>query len=316
MQAKKTLRNISGILLLNKELDMSSSQALIKTRNLFKASKAGHTGALDPKASGLLPLCFGEAAKFSRYFLEGDKEYIATAKLGIRTTTQDQEGEIVEQHEIGDAISRLPEVLTKFIGTIVQTPSIYSAIKVNGRPLYKYARAGEKVEIPSRTVNIYHIELLATNCDTFKIKVKCSKGTYIRTLVDDIGLALGCGAFVQALHRTYVQGLPSSPYYTIKELQDLAHKSENYELLDAVLLPVEIALKNLTKLKVPFFIGKKLCSGLTQDLKRLSFNYDPNLENKEALYLECEGIFIGIGNIKDHQLIPQRMMSDPLAKFN
>ncbi|MCR5084793.1 MAG: tRNA pseudouridine(55) synthase TruB, partial [Succinivibrionaceae bacterium] len=215
-------RDISGILLLDKPLGMSSAAALSRAKRLYGARKAGHTGALDPLASGVLPICLGEASKLSAFLLEGGKRYLATGRLGVVTSSADAEGEVVGRHEVGDAPARVASALGAFTGRITQIPPIYSAIKVNGRPLYKYARRGQEVEIPRREVEIYSLSLEGVEGDSFTISVHCSKGTYIRTLVADIGAALGCGAYVTMLRRTAVDALPPGPLTTLGRLEELA----------------------------------------------------------------------------------------------
>lgn len=202
-------REVHGILLLDKPSGITSNAALQKVKQLFNARKAGHTGSLDPIASGMLPLCFGEATKFSQFLLEADKQYQVTAKLGIKTATGDIEGEIIHQQEVqGITEACLQAIMQQFCGLITQIPSMYSAIKHQGQPLYKLARQGLEVERKPRPVTIYKIELLNyRENDCFEFTVHCSKGTYVRTLVEDIGEALGCGAHVTALRR-----LSAGPY--------------------------------------------------------------------------------------------------------
>ena len=170
----------------------------------------------------------GEAAKFSSFFLEGNKRYLAQGTLGVVTTTGDREGEVVLERDIGDAVERLESVLEQFTGTITQVPPIYSAIKVDGKPLYKYARQGKEaeVEIPKRQVEIFELNLIEKTANTFTVEVYCSKGTYIRTLIADIGEALGCGAYVTHLRRTFVEGLPAGQMTTLDELQKLSNDRE------------------------------------------------------------------------------------------
>ena len=305
-------RSINGILLFDKPLDISSSSAMLKCKAIFQAKKAGHTGSLDPKASGLLPICMGEATKFSSYFLAGDKGYIATAKLGIRTTTQDSEGEIIHKQELQDEYLKLADVIKNFIGEIKQTPSIYSAIKVNGKALYKYARANESVDIPSRQVHIYSINLLDSNIDSFKIEVRCSKGTYIRSLVDDIGLALGCGAYVTSLHRTYDQGLPSAPLYSLEKLNELklqCQKQNDFSKLDECLIPLEQAFNHLAHLDLPEDIAKRLLNGLSQNLHNKGYTYDKSLHTQAIIALYCKQKFIGVGRFANDDLLAVRMLS-------
>src|SRR3990167_10000985 len=197
--------DINGILLLDKPLGLSSNSALQKVKNLFQAKKAGHTGSLDPLATGLLPICFGEATKFSQYWLDSDKTYRVRAKLGVRTTTSDAEGDIVFQSEVPHfTLADIEKQMAIFRGDIQQVPSMYSALKHEGQPLYKLARRGIEIERPARPITIYRFDLLRYANEALEMEVHCSKGTYIRTLIDDLGQALGVGAHVIALHRIQV----------------------------------------------------------------------------------------------------------------
>lgn len=314
-------RKINGIFLLDKPEGITSSTALVKTRAIFKAQKGGHTGALDPQASGLLPICLGEAAKFSSFFLEGKKRYLAEGTLGKTTTTCDREGEVVIEREIGDAMERLEATLGQFVGTIVQVPPIYSAVKVNGKPLYKYARQGreDEVEIPQRTVEIYELKLLERTATTFKVEVFCSKGTYIRTLISDIGEALGCGAYVSHLRRVYVEGLPQGQMTTLEQLQHLADSRENrmdFTSLDSLLIPIESALGNLPVVELPRELAEPLSHGMKVRLN--------NAENKAELKLpepfpelnslvqaQYHGLFLGVCYFSDPNLLVPKRMMDP-----
>jgi tRNA pseudouridine55 synthase len=192
MAKKRKGRPVNGILLLDKPLNLTSNAALQIVKNLFQAQKAGHTGSLDPLATGMLPLCFGSATKLSQHLLMSDKTYYVTAKLGVTTTTGDAEGDVLETKTV-DAIdtSRIEKALNQFLGKIEQIPSMYSAIKYQGRPLYELARKGITIERDPRTITIYQIELLEHHHDTFTFNVTCSNGTYVRTLVEDIGKLLG-----------------------------------------------------------------------------------------------------------------------------
>ncbi|WP_295350643.1 tRNA pseudouridine(55) synthase TruB [uncultured Succinivibrio sp.] len=308
-------RDIDGVFLLDKPTGISSALALTKVRGIFRANKAGHTGSLDPLASGLLPVCLGQAAKFSSYFLEGSKKYIATGRLGIVTDSGDAEGNVVEEHEIGDALSKLDEAINRFVGDITQVPPIYSAIKVDGRPLYKYARAGKSVEVPSREVTVFYIKLLDKTEDSFTIEVYCSKGTYIRTLVSDIGAELGCGAHVTMLRRIEVDGLPKGEMHTLENLQQLADKREDFtdfKEMDSLLIPIDEAMNYLPRIDIPYDMAVLLCQGQRQDnLSECTFT-DCDLEYKDTIQIRTNDMFIGVGHIQNGTLISDRMMSDPL----
>ena len=201
-QVKRIRRAVNGILVFDKPLGMSSNQALQKVRWLLNAEKAGHTGSLDPLATGVLPLCFGEATKYSQYLLDADKGYRTVAQLGVTTATGDAEGDVLERREVTVGRSELEQALVGFRGDIKQIPPIYSALKKDGQPLYKLARAGEVVEREARSVTISRLEVEAFEPPLATLEVACSKGTYIRTLVEDLGQVLGCGAHVAQLRRT------------------------------------------------------------------------------------------------------------------
>lgn len=243
-------RKVNGILLLDKPVGISSNAALQEVKHLFKAAKAGHTGNLDPLASGMLPLCFGEATKMSAYLLDADKVYVGTCKLGIRTTSADAEGEVIETREVPPLTEALVlEVLERFKGEIEQIPPMHSALKLNGQPLYKLARQGIEVERQPRKVTIYALDLLELGSDELKLHVHCSKGTYIRTLVEDIGEALGCGAFLSQLRRTKVGPFQEEGMITLDALHQQA-ESEGVESLDHHLLPMDHALGGYPEIKL------------------------------------------------------------------
>jgi len=236
-------QSIHGILLLDKPENMTSNGALQRVKRLFNAKKAGHTGSLDPIATGMLPICFGEATKFSQFLLESNKSYVVTAKLGIQTTTGDREGEPVAIKPVqGITAEQIAAVLTKFTGTIEQIPPMFSALKVNGKPLYELARKGIEVERQPRRITIFSIELCDAKDDQFSIEVHCSKGTYVRTLIEDIGHALGSCAHVIELRRPTVTPYHNSIMYTLPELEKVALTSGAERLKD-YLLPVETAVE-------------------------------------------------------------------------
>jgi len=240
-------RAIDGIFLLNKPAGMSSNAALQRVKRIYSAAKAGHTGALDPLATGMLPVCLGEATKFSHYLLDSDKRYITTAKLGIRTDSSDADGEVVATAPVGDDVTeaRIQTLLKEnFSGEIEQVPSMFSALKFNGQPLYKLARQGIQVEVKPRRVTIYEIKLTGFRGDEVDLEVHCSKGTYIRSIVEDLGLMLGCGAHVQMLHRLDAGPYKSPDMLTMEQLESLAEPRGGDEeiksiqaRLDQVLLP-------------------------------------------------------------------------------
>lgn len=321
-------RNISGIFLLDKPEGITSSTALVRTRAIFKAQKGGHTGALDPLASGLLPVCLGEAAKFSSFFLEGKKRYVAEGTLGRSTTTCDREGETVVERPVGDAMTHIAEVLEQFRGPIVQVPPIYSAVKVNGKPLYKYARQGREaeVEIPKREVEIFELKLLEQTDTTFKIEVYCSKGTYIRTLVSDIGEALGCGAYVSHLRRIAVEGLPEGKMTTLEQLQQLADQRtdrSDFSTLDALLIPLEQALNNLPVVTIPQSLAEPLCHGMRvkpTDLLAATKAGTATVPTllpavTEMVQVHCDQVFLGVCHFDEQGFLrPQRMMGPEIIE--
>lgn len=242
MQVKKTWKRVDGVLLLDKPIGLSSNDALQKARRLFSAAKGGHTGTLDPMATGLLPLCFGEATKFSADLLGADKTYEAVLKLGVTTDTCDAEGVITSTATVHVSESDISKVLPQFTGPIQQVPPMHSALKLNGRPLYELARKGIEVERKARAVNIYQIEYLAFAGDLLSLRVACSKGTYIRVLAADIGAALGCGAHLVALRRTVVGELDLANAVTLAELEAMSEEERGgcLQSVDALLhtLPV------------------------------------------------------------------------------
>ena len=233
-----TRRAVHGVLLLDKPVGMTSNQALQIVKRLFNARKAGHTGSLDPLASGLLPLCFGEATKVSAFLLDSDKEYVVQCKFGIRTTTADAEGEVLETCILPTLThKRIEQIFEQFCGVITQIPPMYSALKHQGQRLYDLAREGIEVPRKPRSVTIHSLALTAYSKDTLEFKVRCSKGTYVRTLVEDLACAFGSCGHVSALRRTMV-----GPYSDMHRLEELQQTNMGLEALDRVLLPVDSAL--------------------------------------------------------------------------
>ena len=231
MQPKRIKRRIDGVLLLDKPRGISSNQALQQAKRLFLAAKAGHTGSLDPLATGLLPLCLGEATKFSHYLLDADKSYRAHIKLGITTTTGDAEGEVLQKQDVALEISEVKAVLSTFMGSIHQVPPMYSALKHQGKPLYSYARDGVEIERKSREVMIHNISLERFHHDELEILVSCSKGTYIRTLAEDIGAELGCGAHLSGLRRLSTGHFKLEAAVTLEHLESMPLEERDMLLL-------------------------------------------------------------------------------------
>jgi len=299
---RKKGRDISGIFLLDKPLGYSSNGALQRVKRFFNANKAGHTGALDPLASGMLPICLGESTKFSSYLLDANKCYIATCKLGVTTTTGDTEGEVVQQRtvDVYDA-ERIRRVIEHFSGEIEQIPPMYSALKHNGTPLYKLARKGQEIERKSRRITIYNLEILRYHGDELDIRVHCSKGTYIRTLAEDIGEFLGCGAHLTALRREWVAGYKGLPMVSLELVEQLAE--QGFDQLDAQLLPMETALKDFPQVELSADASFYICRG------QQVFVANSPSSGLLRLYSH-EKAFLGLGEVQsDGKIAPKRLIS-------
>jgi tRNA pseudouridine55 synthase len=240
-------RDLHGILLLDKPLGLSSSQALQAARRLLRAAKGGHTGALDPLATGLLPLCFGEGTKLAGNLLGSRKAYVAECQLGVTTTTADREGEIVAQRVVPELSGAVIEAaLNKLRGRIVQVPPVYSALKQDGEPLYLKARRGEAVEVPAREVEVYRLDLLDRADDTLRLYVECGSGTYVRSLAVDLGEDLGCGAHLKALRRLWVEPFRDPVMVTLEQLQQAAEQGD--KALESLVLPLSAGVADLPAL--------------------------------------------------------------------
>lgn len=302
MGRRKKGRALDGVILINKPLGGSSNQILQKVRWLYDANKAGHTGALDPLASGMLPICFGNATKFAQYSLDADKTYEVGAKLGIRTTTSDADGEVVAQRPVSVTSEQLADALNTFRGTTKQIPSMYSALKHEGKPLYFYARQGITIDRPARDITIYQLCLTHFEDDEIALTVKCSKGTYIRSLVDDLGELLGCGAYVTRLHRTEVSGYVDLPMHSPVDLETLKTAS-SIEALDNLLLPVDAPILHLPKLVIAensvaaFLHGQQLKMDDVPDVGAVRIY---NLHNNQ---------FLGVAECKPGHIIPKRLIA-------
>lgn len=296
-------RDIHGVFLLDKPQGASSNEVLQKVKRLFHANKAGHTGALDPLATGMLPICLGEATKFSQFLLDSDKRYIVTAKLGERTDTSDAEGEVVQCRDILVTENDIIAALTLFRGDILQVPTMFSALKHNGKPLYEYARAGISVERDARPITIFELKFISYQAPFLTLEVHCSKGTYIRTLIDDLGEKLGCGAHVTVLRRLAVANYPIDKMMTLAELQNLA---ENQPLakLDTLLLPMDSAVSGFAQLILTTQQEQAVKFG-----QRIKFENPDKLQGRVRLY-STVGEFIGIAEILlDNVIRPTRLVN-------
>ncbi|RDI42461.1 tRNA pseudouridine(55) synthase TruB [Aquicella lusitana] len=298
-------RQVHGILLLDKPIDITSNAALQKVKRLFSAKKAGHTGSLDPLATGMLPLCFGEATKFSQFLLESDKTYHVVVKLGVQTTTGDAEGEVVATAPVVDVTTdRIEQVMKTFLGEIEQVPPMYSAIKHQGKPLYELARRGIEVAREPRRIRIFSIKLEQLKQDECTFSVHCSKGTYIRTLAEDIGRALGCGGHVIALRRLTVMPYGNAQMYTLSTLEAIA-ETTGYEGLAACLLPVETAVQVYPAVKLSTSAAFYLRMGQPV---RAPFTLDTPL----VRLLTEDARFLGVGEVmSDGRVKPHRLLSSP-----
>ena len=299
---RKRGRDIHGVFLLDKPQGMSSNDIMQKVKRIFQANKAGHTGALDPLATGMLPICLGEATKFSQFLLDADKRYLVTAKLGERTDTSDAEGQIVETRDVNVETSEILTALEQFRGDILQVPTMFSALKHNGKPLYEYARQGITVEREARPITIFELNFIEYNAPYLTLEVHCSKGTYIRTLVDDLGEVLGCGAHVTMLRRTAVADYPTEKMLDWHALQSLAEQ-QDLALLDALLLPMDTAVAKLPALT--------LNENQTQGIgfgQRIKFDNPNRLQGQVRLFSH-EHRFLGVAVIDENNVIrPQRLV--------
>ena len=300
---RKRGRDIDGVFLLDKPQGMSSNDIMQKVKRLFQANKAGHTGALDPLATGMLPICLGEATKFSQFLLDADKRYVVTAKLGERTDTSDAEGQVVETRPVNVETSQILTALEQFCGDILQVPTMFSALKHNGKPLYEYARAGITVEREARPIRIFELNFIEYQAPFLTLEVHCSKGTYIRTLVDDLGEVLGCGAHVTVLRRTAVADYPTEKMMTWDALQALAEQGD----LDQHLLPIDTAVSKLPALKLNAEQSKGIGFG-----QRVKFANEAKLRGQVRLFSD-KNIFLGVALIDDNNVIrPQRLITQSL----
>jgi tRNA pseudouridine55 synthase len=297
---KKVRDLVDGVLLLDKPVGFSSNDALIKAKRVLNAKKAGHTGTLDPFATGLLPLCFGEATKFSQDLLEADKRYETVVHLGQTTDTGDTEGEIVDTRDVNVTLEQIEAVLATFRGPIAQVPPMYSALKRDGKPLYEYARAGITLEREARNVVIHKLELLGYEAPFLKLAVTCSKGTYIRVLGQDIGEALGCGAHLNALRRTQVGALTTAGMITLEAL--LAHPEPR-----SLLAPVDALLSSFPAVQLNAELAKRFLQG-----QRLALGKEPVTvpaeQGRVRVYLDHK--LLGTAQLGEYSILaPERLIA-------
>ena len=302
-QFKRVKRNINGVLLLDKPLGFSSNQALQKVKWLFQAAKAGHTGTLDPLATGLLPICLGEATKFAQYVTDADKTYIATVKFGATTTTGDAEGEVIATSDVRFTRAQLESACQSFHGEISQVPPMYSALKFEGKALYEYAREGVDIERQSRLVKISDITIIQFEVDVAEISVKCSKGTYIRTLAEEIGNALGSGAHLIGLRRIESAGYELADAITLEELEARI-KNMPIEGLQSLLLPIDSSIAYLPSLTLNADAAHYLMQGQAVWVSG-------KIPNGEIRLYDENSRFLGLGFLQeDGKIAPKRLMRE------
>jgi tRNA pseudouridine55 synthase len=297
---KKPRDLVDGVLLIDKPVGLSSNDALTKVKRIINAKKAGHTGTLDPFATGLLPLCFGEATKFSQDLLEADKTYLAKVHLGVTTTTGDTEGETVETRPVAVTNEQIEAALVKFRGPIMQVPPMYSALKRDGKALYEYARAGITLEREARAVTIHALEMLDYEAPFLTIRVTCSKGTYIRVLGEDIGAVLGCGAHLNQLRRIGVGNLSIDGMVTLEALQAIENPL-------SLLAPVDALLSSFPRVDLTPELAKRFLNG-----QRLALNREPVSlpDEKGRVRVYIEGKLLGTAILQDWGVLqPERLIS-------
>ncbi|EHD23143.1 MULTISPECIES: tRNA pseudouridine(55) synthase TruB [Brenneria] len=301
-------RDVHGVLLLDKSQGMSSNDVLQKVKRIFNANKAGHTGALDPLATGMLPICLGEATKFSQYLLDSDKRYRVIARLGQRTDTSDADGILIAQRPVGFSAAQLERALDGFRGTTLQVPSMYSALKYQGRPLYEYARQGQTVAREAREITVYELQFIRWEGDELELEIHCSKGTYIRTIIDDLGERLGCGAHVIYLRRLQVATYPVEKMVTLEQLNVLLEQAQAEERapalsLDPLLMPMESPVMIFPEVNLLPVVAGYLKQGQPVQAANAPLNGMVRITEGEARK------FIGMGEIDgDGRVAPRRLV--------
>jgi tRNA pseudouridine55 synthase len=301
-------RDVHGVLLLDKPQGVSSNDVLQKVKRIFNANRAGHTGALDPLATGMLPICLGEATKFSQYLLDSDKRYRVIARLGQRTDTSDADGNVIEERAIGFSATELEMALEGFRGTTQQVPSMYSALKYQGRKLYEYARQGLTVPREAREITVYELQFIRWEGDELELEIHCSKGTYIRTIIDDLGEKLGCGAHVIYLRRLQVATYPIERMVTLEQLATLVEQAQAQELspslsLDPLLMPMESPVIDFPEVNLTPVVAGYLKLGQPVQAANTPLNGMVRITEGDA------HTFIGMGEIDgDGRVAPRRLV--------
>ncbi|MDH2914683.1 tRNA pseudouridine(55) synthase TruB [Kosakonia sp. HypNH10] len=301
-------RDVHGVLLLDKQQGASSNDVLQKVKRLYNANRAGHTGALDPLATGMLPICLGEATKFSQYLLDSDKRYRVIARLGQRTDTSDADGQVVEERPVTFTAAELASALESFRGNTQQIPSMYSALKYQGKKLYEYARQGIEVPREARPITVYELLFIRHEGDELELEIHCSKGTYIRTIIDDLGEKLGCGAHVIYLRRLAVSRYPIERMVTLEQLQALVQQAEQQEvpaaeLLDPLLMPMDSPASDFPVVNIPSVVAAYFKNG--QPVRASTTPAEGLVRVTEGE----EGKFIGMGEIDDQgRVAPRRLV--------
>ncbi|AMG99526.1 tRNA pseudouridine(55) synthase TruB [Serratia liquefaciens] len=301
-------RDIHGVLLLDKPQGLSSNDALQKVKRLYNANRAGHTGALDPLATGMLPICLGEATKFSQFLLDSDKRYRVIARLGQRTDTSDADGQIVQERPMNFTQAQLDAALDSFRGDIKQVPSMYSALKYQGKKLYEYARQGIEVPREARSITVYDLQFIRWEGDELELEIHCSKGTYIRTITDDLGELLGCGAHVIYLRRLQVATYPIERMVTLEQLNELLEQAQAQEvapgeLLDPLLMPMDSPVENYPEVNLLPVVAGYVKQGQPVQVAGAPASGMVRITEGE------ERKFIGVGDIADDgRVAPRRLV--------
>lgn len=308
MKNANNKRIIDGVLLLDKPKGISSNLALQKIKKLYSAEKAGHTGALDPLATGVLPICLGEATKYSSFLLESDKKYKVKAQLGVRTTTSDADGDIVDIRNIDITIDNLKKAIYSFVGKQKQMPSIFSALKFEGKPLYYYARKNISVPRKIRDIHVFSIDINEIDLPFIDLSIYCSKGTYIRTIIDDLGEKLECGAHVIELRRTGINDLEIDEALSLEDIEKQFQEKNDLNDIDKFLKPLDTLLSKLDVLNLPEHLSEKFLHGQKIHLDQLEDSKDL-LHNLELyrVYNEANFDLLGVASINNNIIVPKRV---------